>query len=361
MSRKRRVFDIDMPAVEDIPTGKLTDKELNRRGPMASAIAENAESLRSRRETEDAIRTENDRLAHELVRLRKEGLITDRIALDDIRSEMLTRDRAPGEDDEMEELKASIADIGLSNPIRVEPRADGGYELVQGMRRLSAFRALLAETGDAAYATIPAAIQPAGDGLELTYRRMVDENLIRKDISFAEMAQLARAYVEDPANDCGDVDKAVKLLFKSASYTKRSYIRAFAGLLMRLGHTLEHPTAIPRNLGVELKRQLDADDGLVRRVSDALLAAPERSAEDEVAILRRFADTPAETLPTGKVSAPRPARKARTTFEVNDGKRVVKCAASAGRVELKCDMDFSSVDRAALERAVAAFLATLED
>lgn len=363
MSRKRRVFDIDMPSVEDIPSGKLTARELGRRSPMASAIAENADSLRERRQTEDAIRAENDRLAHELVRLKKAGLITDRIKLDDVYADKLTRDRAPGADDDLEELIGSIRDIGLSNPIRVEPREGGGFELVQGMRRLTAFRALLAETGDESYATIPAAIQPAGEGVETAYRQMVDENLIRKDISFAEMATLALAYAEDPANDCPDVDKAVGVLFKSASYTKRSYIRAFASLLMRLGKALEHGASIPRNLGVDLKRRMDADDGLVARITSALLAAPGRSAEDEIAILRGFlaeeADTP-ETLPTGKTKpAARSARKARTTFEVGHGDAVAKCTASAGRVELRYDVDFSAVDRHALEAAVAAFMAAL--
>ncbi|MEM8728874.1 MAG: ParB N-terminal domain-containing protein [Pseudomonadota bacterium] len=359
MSRKRRIFDIDMPSVEEIPEVKLTDRELGRRGPMASAISENAEALKARRETEDAIRAENDRLAHELVRLRKEGLVTERIPLGEIFADKLTRDRAPGEDAELEELKASIRDIGLSNPIRVEPRADGGYELVQGMRRLSAYRALLADTEDARFAEIPAAIQPSDD-LADSYRRMVDENLIRKDISFAEMAQLARAYVEDPVNACPEVDKAVALLFKSASYTKRSYIRAFAELLMRLGPVLAHAPAIPRNLGVELKRRMDTDADLARVIREALRAAPARTAEEEVAILRRcLGATPEETLPVGKVAGP--ARKARTTFDVAHGTRVAKCAASVGRVELKTDVDFSNMDRVALERAVAAFLAALDE
>ncbi len=358
MTRKRRVFDIDLPAVDDIPVAKLTDREL-RRGPMASAISENAESLRARRETEDAIRTENDRLAHELVRLKRDGLVTERIALADVHASKLTRDRAPGEDDAMDELKESIRDIGLSNPIRVEPRADGGFELIQGMRRLSAFRALFDETGAEHFATIPAAIQQP-DALADTYRRMVDENLVRKDISFAEMAQLARAFTEDPAHECGDVDKAVATLFKSASYTKRSYIRAFAGLLMRLGHALDHPQAIPRNLGVDLKRRMDADDGLVRQISNALMASPQRTADDELAILRSFAQE-AETLPAGKVEPKGQTRKARTTFEVGQGARVAKCAASAGRVEVKCDEDFSSMERHRLERAVAAFLKALDE
>lgn len=363
MSRKRRMFDIDMPDSGEIPVGKIPDSVLaKRRGPMASAISENAESLRERHSTAGAIREENDRLAHELVRLKKQGLIVDLVRLDDVVAQKLVRDRKPGPDPELEDLKASIRDIGLSNPIRVEPREDGQFELVQGMRRLTAYRELLAETGDDRYRMIPAGIIAAGASDEVNYRRMVDENLIRKDISFAEMGILARGYAEDPDNDCKDIDKAVAVLFKSASYTKRSYIRAFAALMMQLEKVLEHPHEIPRNVGVALKRRMDNDDRFTRQVITALQSQPGRDAEAEVAILRRLAmDDPGQG---GRTVAPektaRTSRKAKTTFEVARGGQVAKCAASAGRVELRYDLDFSTVDRRKLEQAVAAFLEALE-
>jgi hypothetical protein len=57
------------------------------------------------------------------------------------RDELLTRDRKAVRDSEIDELKASISDIGLSNPIQVLEAGDG-YELVQGYRRMTAFREL---------------------------------------------------------------------------------------------------------------------------------------------------------------------------------------------------------------------------
>jgi ParB family chromosome partitioning protein len=360
MSRKRRVFDIDIPEMTEMEVGKVPDRAL-RRGPMASAISENASALRDRKEAEDGIRAENDRLAQEFVRLKKEGLITDRVPLEAVVTDMLLRDRKPGADEDLGELMLSIREVGLSNPIRVEARPDGGYELIQGMRRLMAYRALLEETGDPAFATIPAGIVPAGDKLETSYRRMVDENLVRKDISFAEMATLARGYAADPANDCPEVSDAVALLFKSASYTKRSYIRAFAELLMRLDKVLAHPSAIPRNLGVDLKRLMEKDETLVARIATALRAEPERDAAREVDILRGFTEG-AGVLPTGKTAAkpPRP-RKAKTTFQVATGAGVARCSASQGRLELQDERDFSAIDRARLQQAIAAFYAALEE
>ncbi|WP_209507488.1 MULTISPECIES: ParB N-terminal domain-containing protein [unclassified Ruegeria] len=362
MSRKRRMFDIDIPAMDDIPVGKVPDKVFEkRRGPMAAAISENADALRDQQSTEQSIRAENDRLAHELVRLRAEGLVTERVLLKDVVTEKLTRDRKPGPDPELDELKDSIRDIGLSNPIRLERRSDGLYELIQGMRRLSAYRALYDETGDETYARIPAGISDAGD-LDNSYRRMVDENLIRRDISFAEMGALARAYSEDPANDCPDVDKAVSTLFKSASYTKRSYIRSFASLLLMLDKVLIHPNDIPRNVGVELKRKFDATPGLVRQVSETLKSEPDRDGAREVAILRSFLGE-LETTSSRKsdaVSTGKP-RRAKTTFQVSGRAGIAKCAASSGRIEVRYDLDFTRVDRSKLEAAIAALIDALPE
>ena len=98
MSRKRRIFELDMPeepgagasapastptpepapGPETFPAGKVEGEPgRGRRGPMATAVQENAEALRSRAEAEAAIRAENDALAHELVRLKREGLVVD--------------------------------------------------------------------------------------------------------------------------------------------------------------------------------------------------------------------------------------------------------------------------------------------
>ena len=231
MSRKRRGFDIDLDTDEvNVSNTNRPDSDTNeptplRRGPMATAITETAGSLRDRAVVEAQIRAENDALAHEHVRLKKLGLITDLVPLDRIDIAKLTRDRAKGDDTDLAELVASVRDIGLSNPIRLEAGAGGRYELVQGYRRLQAYRALLAETGDAArFGTIPATIMPRGQTLEQLYRQMVDENLVRKDISFAEMAQMAVHYAAEPGIAETEPERVVARLFGSVSYTKRSYI-----------------------------------------------------------------------------------------------------------------------------------------
>ncbi|MFH5776410.1 ParB/RepB/Spo0J family partition protein [Paracoccus sp. NGMCC 1.201697] len=366
MSRKRRMFDIDMPdeAVESFPAGKVEAEEKDvRRGPMATAIAETAESSRERSRVEGEIRAENDALAQEHVRLKRAGLITDLIDLDAIDALKLTRDRAPGEDDELKELIQSIREIGLSNPIRVEPAAGGRYELIQGWRRLSAYRALLVETGDvAAWGRIPAGIAARGDELEQLYRRMVDENMVRKDISFAEMAQLAIRYAADPQTAEGDPEKAVAILFRSAGYQKRSYIRNFIRLMEALGDSLLHASQIPRALGLALAQKLDEIPAAAPAIRAELDGWDARGVSDELDVLRRYAGQGAlaEGTPPEPKSAPAPAAKARTTFQIQRPQGSAKCTAANGRLEVRLPRDFSAVDRRKLEAAVRTMLESLE-
>lgn len=368
MSRKRRMFDIDLPteAETDFPTGKSdtppgeyeTKSMTGRRGPMATAIGETGDALRYRKTMEADIRAENDALAHEFVRLKKAGLIVDLVPLDLIDSRKLTRDRSASGDVDLADLKASLRDVGLSNPIRVEPSTGGRFELIEGMRRLSAYRELLVETGDDRWAAIPAGLLAAGEGEAALYRRMVDENMVRKDISFAEMATLALAYADDHVDGCADVDEAVNRLYASAAPQKRTYIRRFAVLLRRIGKSLSHPAAIPRALGLRLADLVEGDVTFMRDLGERLRAEPERDAEGEVAILRAVVDGRAEVRPTKARGRPA-ARRGRVVLSVPVGPGV-RCTAADGKMEMRADMDFAAVDRGRLERAVEAFFDSLD-
>jgi ParB family chromosome partitioning protein len=364
MSRKRRMFDIEMPeepAAEAAGQGAAPETKAARRGPMASAVRENAESLRARSELEARIRAENDALAHEHVRLKRAGLILDMVPVHLVDAEKLVRDRSPKPDEALPELKASILAIGLSNPIRVERKENGRYELIQGWRRLQAYRELEGEHQDGRFTHIPAGYVAAGDALPTSYRRMVDENLIRKDVSFAEMARLAQAYAADPDTECEDVDRAVAALFRSAGYQKRSYIRAFAELLDAIGDALAHPEAIGRNLGLELRKRLEAEPDFAARLRAGLKRSPGRSEAEELAILRAAlgaGETSAEGqgAPVAKAS---PSGRAKTTLRVTTSGGEMKCLASNGRLEIRGATDFSAVDVRRLEAAVAALMDAL--
>ncbi|HDR29597.1 ParB/RepB/Spo0J family partition protein [Rhodovulum sp.] len=373
MSKKRRMFDIGLPedgiapAAETFPAGKVSAPPA-RRGPMAAAIAETVSSNRERQEIEAKIRAENDALAHEHVRLKRLGLVIELVPLDLIEMSKLVRDRKTGPDAELAELKSSIAELGLSNPIRLERRADGRFELIQGYRRLSAYRELLEETGEAErYATIPAAVSHPGDDLEALYRKMVDENLVRKDISFAEMAMLALDYARDPGTAVSDPEKAVAVLFRSAGYQKRSYIRTFISVVEQLGEDLLFPQGIPRALGLALARKLDEVEGLAGAIRAELKDWDNRSLADELGVLRRFAgegmpgqqewDEPEPRRPVSPMGKP---AKARTSFQFDRREGRGKCVAGVGKLEIRLDRDFTTIDRRRLEQAVRQMLDQLD-
>ncbi|WP_299831398.1 ParB N-terminal domain-containing protein [uncultured Roseobacter sp.] len=349
---KRRVFDIDFDEAA-VPAG--TEEAPARRGPMAAAISENADALSARQAAEAEIRAENDRLAHEYVALKKNGQIVGMVALDQITAVKLIRDRAADRDPDLDELKASILAVGLSNPIHVEEVADG-YELIQGFRRLSAYRELFAETGEARFAQIPATLQARGAQLDHLYRRMVDENLVRRDISFAEMAQLAMSY----ANRSGQsVAAAIEALYASAGRQKRSYIRHFAQLLTVLGGDLKHPEVIPRATGLSLVKLLEENQRFAGQVRAVLNSQPDRDAALELSLLRS-AVSGGQTKPK-KAKTPTSRSSAKTTIKLNRPEGVAKCTASSGRFEVTLDHDFGSIEPRRLEAAARAFLDSLKD
>ncbi|MEM6744774.1 MAG: ParB N-terminal domain-containing protein [Pseudomonadota bacterium] len=295
MSR-RKLFDIDLPPEDSAPAPKPQGQGApetksgapHNRGPMASAVRDTARSLRSRAEIEMEVNRENETLARELVRLREQGLTLEKVETFGVHTGKLMRDRRVEAEPQIDDLKRSILDVGLSNPIRVQ-RSGQDYELIQGWRRLQAYKALLFETGDSTWAMIPAVVEPESDDLETAYRRMVDENLVREDISFAEMAELARRYAADPRTEAGTSEDAVSVLYLSASSQKRSYIRAFVQLLEAVGDALKFPEALPRSLGLELRRVLlETGEEGAETLRQGLDMVPNRGSEQELEILRTF-------------------------------------------------------------------------
>lgn len=364
MTKKRRMFDIDIPTEvvaerdDNVFSARLS-ADAPRRGPMAAAISETASATRERQEIEARIREENDALAHEHMRLKRLGLVVEMIPLRAIAMAKLSRDRKAGVDEELAELKASIRELGLSNPIRLEA-SESGYELIQGFRRLAAYRELLAETGDAdQFGAIPAVVGQPGDSLEALYRRMVDENLVRKDISFGEMAALALDYADDPETGVDNPEKAVAVLYRSAGYQKRSYIRSFIAIVQHLGPDLKFLEAVPRSLGLALAKEIEDAPELSASIRTALQGA-DGTVEGELAVLRRYVGGEQVALREAKGPAVAKPAKAKTSFQFDRREGRAKCTAAAGRLEIRLDRDFSTVDRRRLEQAVRQMLDALD-
>lgn len=346
MADRGNRFGIGPPEAGDLPPPRPRTP-----GPMASAVRETAESLQDSAGAMVEQRRRNAADARAFRAAQAEGRVLAALPLAAIRTDDLPRDRmdleAVAGSDEMEELKASIRARGQKEPIEVYADAAGALQLKKGWRRLSALRQLLAETGEARFATVTARVAGAGTDRVALYLDMVEENVIREDLSFAEMAQLAIEAARDPATGETDPEAMVGRLYGALHKMKRSYIRAFVGLLQALGEDLKFPRAVPRNLGVEVARRLREDPGGIAGLRARLAAAA--GPEAQAAVLARHLAA-ARTGGTGRA---RPA----VAFEAPGGVRV---RLRDGEIRLSGGTGFPALDRASLERAVAAFLAALE-
>lgn len=293
MARRRR---IEAPSAEELAR---IDSEgvAPRPGPMApiAQIAGEAASLGSALDPEaEAERAE----AAALRRLRAEGWEVREIAMAEIRTDAMTRDRMGMDPEALEELRASIRANGLRLPIEVSQRNPEGYDLISGLRRLTAMRDVAGQGG-----TIRALVRPARDEAA-TLGAMVEENEVRVNLTSYERGRTASVAVQDGVFP--DLDTAVATLFAAASKAKRSKVRSFARLHEELGDLLTFPQALSERQCLRLAGALKAGQGAALR--RALGAGPAADAAAEWALLDaavRRAEAPRPDAPVAGRAAPR--------------------------------------------------------
>ena len=254
--------------------------------------------------------------------------------------------------DEMEELKSSIRARGQKEPVEVYRGEDGRYQLKKGWRRFTALSQLFAETGDPDFNEI---IVRASDQAEVRIARyidMVEENVVREDLSFAEMAQVALTAADDPKISETDPEQLVGRLYASLHKMKRSYIRSFVFLLTELGDVIKHPKAISRNLGTDVARAIKTGqgdlDGLRHDLSNGVALTDQQSAFD------RFLSGAKAGTPTPNVVA----NAAREKFEFHVG--ATKVTARQGECRIVSRVDFTEVSKERLAKAIKAFERALD-
>lgn len=321
-------------------------------GPMGAAVREAADDLQATTDAKIEQRRRNAEDAKAYRDAQTEGRVLVHLPLSEIATSALPRDRldleAVARADEMEELKASIRARGQKEPIEVFRDDDGVLQLKKGWRRLTALRQLLDETGDAAFANIVARIDGGeADRLE-RYIDMVEENVVREDLTFAEMAQVVVEASADPDVEETDAEVLVNRLYGSLHKMKRSYIRSFVALLAALGPSLKWPKAVPRNLGVEVVRQVQRG-GDTERLRRELAGAT--SADAQRMMLERFSKG-------AGTAASKPATK-REKYECRVA--AMKITARDGECRIKAEIDFTSVPRDRLEEAIRAFQRVLDE
>ena len=330
------------------PTAK-SEPRVRSLGPMGSAVREAATSLQETTETKIEQRRLNASEAKEYRAAVDDGLVLVKISLEEILTSDLPRDRLDLEQvaasHEMEELISSIRERGQREPIEVFPDETGGYQLKKGWRRLTALRHLHSTTGDEAFGVVVARVAPKDEDRTALYIDMVEENIIREDLSFAEMAQLAITASKDDSAGLDSAEMAVARLYSSLHKMKRSYVRSFVYLLEQLGDVLQWPKAISRNLGVEVSRKLRADSADLGVLRAALEACGNE--EDQLAVLTGFVAVGAGDGPVKK------SKPAKQKFEFHVGS--VKVTARNGECRIVAQRDYTDVPKEMLERAVRAF------
>jgi len=243
-----------------------------------------------------AVQSAFEEVAEELQAAKAEGRMILRLPLDAIAADYLVRDRVAIDAAEMDVLKASLRARGQQTPIDVVALENGRYGLISGWRRLTALRALFAETADPAFAAVQALLRSPQEGAD-TYRAMIEENEIRADLSFYERARIAVKSVEQGIFP--NAKSAVQNLFSAALAPKRSKIVAFTILVDALDKDLQFPAAIPEKLGLALVQALQNRKTFAAQLRTALKkAAPDTIAQERDVLDRMLRES------SGKPRAP---------------------------------------------------------
>lgn len=258
-----------------------------------------------------------EEVAREMTAAEQEGRVVKKLPIASVIGHYLSRDRLTLVPEEMEILKASIAERGQQTPIEVVRIGANQYGLISGMRRIEALRAL-------GQTEVLALVKRPEDS-EAAYRAMIEENEVRADLSFYERANIAVVAVGQGIYP--DARRAVAGLFAHAAPAKRSKITKFVTVRNAIGKALSFPAAIPEKLGLALAQAIEADPKLAVRITDALRKTPPEDAQAERRTLERALKKQTPSKPAG-------------TEQLAPG---LKLEARAGRVTLsgaRVDADF---------------------
>ncbi|WP_103173576.1 ParB N-terminal domain-containing protein [Paracoccus sp. SY] len=280
--------------------------------PIAQVAADSAAVAPAEGADARAARARDQADAQRLRQAEGQGLLITEIPLDQIDEGAMIRDRMVMGEDEMTELRLSIAANGLRLPIEVfrldDQEGQGGrFGLLSGYRRLQAFRALRDLAGPEKYACIRALIRPRAEA-DAAFVAMVEENEVREELSHFERGRIAVIAANQGA--FANVEDAVNRLYATGSKAKRSKVRSFALIFEELGDMLRFPEALTEKRGLRLSAALrNGSEGKLRQ---ALSSGAAEDAEGEWQLLEPVI-VQAETAPRSPSRGGRP--RARQTAQ----------------------------------------------
>ena len=350
MAKRRRLIAPDAAEIEKIEEGFATkpginpfEGAVNSAPPIAKVSAETAQ-LRAMSAVTDRVEQARDKADAAKWREAEEaGQVVVLVPLAKIDRDYLRRDRMQVEEEELQELIASIRANGLRSPIEVVALEEGGYGLVSGFRRLEAFARLnLSVEG---FDEIPAFLRRGAESAA-AYVSMVEENELRANLTPYERGRIAVLVAGQGV--FASVEEAVEQLFAAASKAKRSKVRSFAAVHEGLGDLLQFPNLLSEKAGLKLAAALRAGgQGALRKA----LSGGAADARSEARLLEE-ALAGLEPAPKEKARGGRPREVSRLPARPLPGGGDLSAEVSANA--LRIDLRGRDLDRAEVEALMVA-------
>ncbi len=285
MAKRRRLTAPDASELQELELGFATKSqtnpfEANAKAPPIAQVAGEAAALAGMAAVTDRAALAQDQGDAERWRAAQgDGLVVQKVQLDQIEPDFIRRDRMDVEEEALGELIDSVRVHGIRTPIEVTKLADG-YGLISGYRRYEACRRLSAT--DPRFAEIPAFVRDAGAG-QGAYVSMVEENELRSNLSHYERGRIA--VLAAGQGVFASVEQAVNTLFSAASKAKRSKVRSFAMVHEALGDLLQFPTELTEKAGLQLAAGLR--NGAQTQLREVLDGAEVEDARSEWKLLEQ--------------------------------------------------------------------------
>lgn len=316
--------------------------------PIAKVSAEAAQA-HAQVNTVDRVAMAKDQNDAEKWRAAEEGGRAVRmIPLDSIEREYLRRDRMGLDEDELQELMASVLEHGLRSPIEVA-QLESGYGLISGYRRLEAVVRLATE-GKIADDSIAAFVR-SGEDSAFAYVSMIEENELRSNLTPYERGRIAVLAVGQGVFET--VEEAVDQLYAAASKAKRSKVRSFAAVHEALGDMLCFPSQMSEKLGLKLAAVLRAGGQGPLRI--ALAGTIPMTLKEETGVLEQALQDQEPLKDNSRGGRPKEVVKLDGGYLTLGGKMTAEVSGRGLRIDLK-GYDFSAREAQDLMDKIREFL-----
>ena len=238
------------------------------------------------------------------------------------------------DDEAIEALAASIREVGILQPVVVRRLGDTGYELIAGERRLRAARL-------AGLTTVPVVVRDTEDSD--TLREALIENIHRQDLGPIELADAFRQLLEELGLKQEELAERVGVSRSHIANTIR---------LLQLPLDVQQLLTDEKIQAGHARALLSLGDGEAQTTLALRAAADELSVREVEELVRRYLDTPAETVQPNRATPVPPTDTAMAEVEeILSEQLATRVQIHMGKKRGRVIIEFGSADD--LERIVS--------